>query len=162
MVLLFYFSLFKFPFLLQLVPFTEQGLSIISVKGKNAVHDFTFIQGYLLVGQQQGSWGIKKGHGQSHQQRFKWLVSILFNLTWDQLGFTKSHKDLKLIDKILSAYQNDKIINFYDGIISSEPPIILKSVTAQPHKFQLYLTHANCSEMLLQKGSLKDQASRDI
>ena len=48
------------------------------------------------------------GQSQSHQQKFKWLVSILLNLIRDQLGFTKSHKDLKLIDKILSTYQNYK------------------------------------------------------
>lgn len=40
---------------------------------------------------------------------------ILLNLIWHQLGFTKRHE---VLNKNLSAYQNYKIINFYDGIIA--------------------------------------------
>lgn len=106
--------------------FTEQSLSKYILKERMSLMIVLLLKVIYLLASNRGAGVLRrvmvknKGHGQSHQQRFKWLVSILLNLIWDQLGFTKSHEDLKLIDKILSTYQNYKIINFYDGIISSE------------------------------------------
>lgn len=56
------------------------------------------------------TWTVK-----NHQQRFKWQSSILLNLIWHQVGFTKRHE---VLNKQKSVYQNYKIIHFYDGIIS--------------------------------------------
>lgn len=53
----------------------------------------------------------------NHQQRFKWQISILLNLIWHQVGFTKRQE---VLNKQKSVYQNYKIIHFYDGIISCE------------------------------------------